>query len=249
MIDTHAHLFLSELSPDVYVGNALAAGVTQMVSVATDLKNAADCVRLAAQYPSVVPTAGIHPCEDGAGNTIDALRSFVAAHSVVAIGEIGLDGYRSPVPMADQIERFVAQLELAREVNLPVIIHCRQAAEPMIDIMASFADLPKVFHCFSEDAFFIDAVMSPETYFSFTGNLTYLNAKNSRAAAQRLPLDRIMLETDAPYLTPTQFKGQANESAFLKSTAEAIAMLRELSVEEVIARTTQNAVRFFRLVQ
>ena len=247
MIDTHAHLFLSELSADVYIKNAQAAGVERIVSVATDLKTSEECVRLAAHYPIIVATAGIHPCEDGPENTIAALREFVSSHSVVAIGEIGLDGYRSPVPMADQIDRFVLQLELAREVGLPVIIHCRKAADPMISVIASFHDVPKVFHCFSEDRQFVDAVSSPETYFSFTGNVTYDNAKNSRYAASIVPFDRIMLETDAPYMTPIRYKGSANESAFLRATADAIAELRRIETDTLIDQTTLNARRFFRL--
>ncbi len=249
MIDTHAHLFLSELSADVYIRNAQAAGVERIVSVATDLATSAECVRLAAQYPMIIATAGVHPCEEGSDNTIDALRAFVMAHPVAAIGEIGLDGYRSPVPMEDQIVRFVQQLELAREVGLPVIIHCRKAADPMISVIASFHDVTKVFHCFSEDRHFIDAVSSTETYFSFTGNVTYDNAKNSRYAASVLPLDRIMLETDAPYMTPTPYKGAPNESGFLRATAEAIAQLRQIETDALIDHTTLNARRFFRLTQ
>lgn len=245
MIDTHAHLFLSELDPDLYISNAQRAGVTRIVCVATEIQNAGICMSLARRYPMVSATVGVHPCEPLIEDELELVRQFALANPVVAIGEIGLDGYRSPLPMADQICRFSAQMALARALNLPAIIHCRQAAEPMVEAISEFNDVLKVFHCFSEDAAFIAATATPTTYFSFTGNVTYDNARNSRHAATTLPIDRIMLETDAPYLTPTAYKGKANESGYLREMAVAIADLRGMSVADVMSHTTENAMRFF----
>lgn len=246
MIDTHAHLFLSQQAEADFVAQAEQAGVTGIINVATNLENAGIAARTAQQFSMVFSTVGIHPCENTRVVFPDEFREFVAKHPVVAIGEIGLDGYRSPVD-DNQIERFITQLDLAAELDLPVIIHCRQAAEKLTPIMNRYPYLTKVYHCFSEDQAFIDAVMDSNTYFSFTGNVTYSNAGNSRHAAAILPIDRIMLETDSPYLVPSKFKGTPNQSAYVGEVARTIAELRGISKEEVIAATTANASRFFRL--
>jgi len=141
----------------------------------------------------------------------------------------------------------VRQLELARKLHLPAIIHCRNAADPLAEILSDFTDILKVIHCFSEDDRFLAQVDGPMTYYSFTGNITYGNAKNTHAAAVAIPLDKIMLETDSPYLTPQAHKGKPNESAFVGEVAARIAVLKEIPVETVIATTTQTARHFFQL--
>ncbi|NDC83167.1 TatD family deoxyribonuclease [bacterium] len=247
MIDTHAHIFLSKMKPDDYVRSAMDAGVTGIINVAINLESAALSVELARNYSMVYATAGIHPCEGGEVNPIEQLRDFVNSYSIVAIGEIGLDGYRSPLSMEDQIVRFRSQLDLAREYNLPVIIHCREAANTMAEVIMDYPDIRKVYHCFSESDAFINAVDDENTMMSFTGNITYSNAENSRHAVKTLPFAKIMLETDSPYLVPTRFKGLPNQSAYIGEVASQVAELRGVSRDTVADVTTLNAIRFFGL--
>lgn len=247
MIDTHAHLFLSKESPSRYVESALAAGVKRIINVATDMASAKTCVELAANYPILEATVGIHPCSEGPIKCGEDIESFVSENTVVAIGEIGLDGYRSVVPMNDQICRFISQLDVARRLALPVIIHCREAAHEMIPIVRDYPDVRKVFHCFSENPDFIDAVSGTNTFFSFTGNISYRNAVNSRAAASSIPLDKIMLETDSPYMTPLQKNGLPNQSSFVGLVAKELAKIRGVSLDTVVSETTNTARLFFSL--
>lgn len=247
MIDTHAHLFLSSMAPLDYIEAAQAAGVTGIINVATDIKSALQCIEVASANSHVYATVGVHPCESGEINPTESVRRVAKEYPVVAIGEIGLDGYRSAIPMADQIIRFRSQLILARELNLPAIIHCREAAETMLSVMVEFHDIRKVYHCFSESQEFMRAIDDDNTMFSFTGNITYENALYSREAVLRLPIEKIMLETDSPYLTPRSKKGRPNHSAFISDVAIEVARIKEMNVDDVVSATVANSRRFFKL--
>ena len=249
MIDTHAHLYLCK--PDVadLVALAQAAGVAAIVNVSTDLPSAESVLAQSQAFPGYLfPTAGIHPCCDLDPSEIPALRLFLDRHraGIVAIGEIGLDLYRGTVSLSDQTQRFEAQLLLAREYHLPVIIHSRQADPEMLAVILKYPDIRKVFHCFSSGPDFLAAVQHENVFFSFTGHITY-DSPHVIAAMKEMRLSQIMLETDCPYLTPKSLRGRENHSGHIPVIAEALAAHLCLSLAEVHAKTTETARRFFGL--
>ena len=247
LIDTHVHLHLCKESPEILVNRAKAVGISAMVNVATDLASSRHNLVLAKQFPEVFPTAGIHPSEMTDLNLISELETLIKEHRFVAIGEVGIDYYHADNPPSEiQIAGFRAQLELAQKYNLPVIIHTRSAAEDTLKIVKEFPDVTKVFHCFSESPEFIAKAASPNTYFSFTGMITYTNKSAILNSILAVDMDHIMIETDCPYLTPTSLGKVPNEPSFVIEVVKKIAQTRNLSFEEVAHRTTANAHTFFR---
>ncbi len=247
MIDTHSHLYLCKKDPHTLVAAAQAAGVTGMICVGLNKDTALQCAALATTFPGMVyPTLGVHPCEP-LGLEKTELQDLLAQHPWVAIGEVGLDYYKSPLSLPAQRQRFVDHLALARQFGLPVIIHSRQSDADMIDVVSDFPDVPKVFHCFSSDVAFVEKTIGPHTMYSFTGNITYSPEGPMVNALRHLPLDRIMSETDCPFLTPTAHKGQPNEPAFVKAVVEKMAEIKDIPFQEMARITTENARRFFRL--
>lgn len=258
MIDTHAHLYLSKQNQAELVAHAQSEGVTGIINVATNIDNARLIIQQATD-PEVAKgcratgkgfwlaaTAGVHPCEVGVpADWVTQLEGCLADERVVAIGETGLDLVRSEVPLSIQLGRLQGHFELARKWRLPVILHCRGAASPFVDAIKGWEDVVKIFHCFSEDESFIQAVDSPSTYYSFTANITYETSIHSRQAVRQLPLNRCMLETDMPYLVPARYKGKPNQSAYIGEVAKEMAVLNGVSFEEVVATTTQVANRVY----
>jgi TatD DNase family protein len=249
MIDTHAHLYLCKQALPDLVLLAREAGVSALVNVATDLVSSEIVLSQSQAFPGYVfPTAGIHPCTEFVPDEMDALREFVDKNraSIVAIGEIGLDLYRGTASLADQVSRFEAQLLMAREYDLPVIIHSRQSDEAMLGVILKYPDIRKVFHCFSSGPDFLAAVQHDNCYFSFTGHITYDNP-HVIAAMKQMRLSQIMLETDCPYLTPKSRRGQANHSGNIPLVAEAMAQHLDVSLDVIQFKTTETARRFFGL--
>jgi len=246
MIDTHAHLFLSDAPPEALISQAQAAGVTDIVNVAIDLKTSAQSIAWAHAHSMLRATAGIHPCErEVPALWSDRLGVLLQDEQVVAVGETGLDLVRSSVPLPVQLARLTVHFEWAERMGLPVILHCRGAADAFIPVVKAWPHVIKVFHCFSDSLAFLDAVDSPTTYYSFTGNITYPSSVPSRAAVTALPLSKFMLETDMPYLVPQRYKGQPNQSAYIGEVAAAVAALKGVGVEAVVASTTQLANRIY----
>ena len=249
MIDTHAHLYLCKPEVATLVARSQAAGVEAIVNVATDLGSSETVLHQASQFPGYVfPTAGIHPCTPFEPDEIPRLRAFLDTHrtAIVAIGGFGLDLYRVTLPLADQVLRFEAQLALAREYDLPVIIHSRQSDEAMLRVILQYPDLRKVFHCFSSGPDFLAQVQHPHVYFSFTGHVTYDNP-HGVAAMQQMRLSQIMLETDCPYLTPKSQRGQENHPGHIPLIAAAVAQHLGRPVSEIQRETTATARRVFGL--
>lgn len=260
LFDTHAHYdddwfdadrdaLLSSM-PEHNVGLILNPGCT--------VETSETAVRLAETYDFVYAAVGIHP-EYSMGVTaadIDRIRELSAHPKVRAIGEIGLDYYwekRSPEttpPREEQQKLLRAQLELAREVNLPVIIHDREAHEDCLNIVKDFSDLRGVYHCYSGSLEYAKEILAlGDWYISFTGVITYGKAKKARRIIENLPIERIMIETDSPYLTPEperlEKKRVRNSSLFVHRVAEQIAEFKGMTVEEVERITTENGKRFF----
>ena len=260
-IDTHAHLshpdFAEEL-PEM-IARAHTAGVEKIVSIGPDLEAARRTLDIARQFDGVYATVGLHPGDVPHVALCDMkeLRQLAVDPEVVAIGETGLDYYRDPKNDAalrqQQKDLFWAQLELAKERRLPVVIHNRAAEADILEILRAHAgSLPKdwrpwgVMHCFSGDEKFAFDCLEIGLFISYTGILTFKNAAALRDVAKKVSLDSVMLETDAPYLAPAPHRGKRNEPAYVPLIAETLARTKGITVEEVARATTENAQRLFR---
>lgn len=261
-IDTHAHLcypdFAEEL-PEV-IERAQAARVTRIVSIATDLDSARRTLEITRRFGPVHAAVGLHPGEVPNVTLCDIkeLEQLAAEPKVVAIGETGLDYYREAKDDAglrqQQKDLFWAQLELAKERHLPVVIHNRSAEAVILEIVRAHSQsLPKerrpwgVMHCFSGDEKFAFDCIEIGLLISYTGILTFKNAVALRDVAKKVPLDCVMLETDAPYLAPVPHRGKRNEPAYVPLIADVLAQVKAVTVEEIAEATTGNAQRLFRL--
>lgn len=261
LIDTHCHLTFGELLPQVgeVLERAAAAGVKRVVTVATDPADAEAALGILRDHSNVYLAAGVHPHEAGKVSAAD-LDGLASLHRerpggdltprLVAVGEMGLDFHYDFAPRERQEEVFRFQLELACEVNRPVVIHARAAEPRVCDILADYPALAErvVFHCYSGDLATARRIIEMGFWISFTGIVTFKNAEEIRNAARLVPADRIMVETDAPYLSPAPVrKIHPNEPAFVSHTARFLAVLRNESFESFAADTTANAERFFSL--
>ncbi|MEM8952793.1 MAG: TatD family hydrolase [Verrucomicrobiota bacterium] len=261
LIDTHCHLAshrYQEKEIEELVENAQSAEVDRLISIGTDLDDCLRNLKIADAHPSVFTSVGVHPTSTPALNQDDWLeqvRRMAKHNKAIAIGEIGLDFYHpAPKPLTElqyrsrQKEVFIAQLDLAAELNLPVVIHQRNSYDEILEVMAPYhSRLNAVFHCFVNTAADALKLIDHGHLVSFTGIATYKNAPEVQNAARYLPLDRIMVETDAPYLSPVPHRGKRCEPAFTRITAEYIANLRGISLQDFANTTTQTAESFFKL--
>ena len=245
MIDTHAH-FDGADAHDV-LARARRAGVSRVIAVATTVEGARAALALADAEDGVYATLGIHPHEaasDGAGRVED-LRVLLAHPRAVAVGETGLDYYRDYAPRDAQASLFAAHLDLAHELAKPVVINSRAADGDIASILDSFAGRV-VLHCFSSPGL-LDVALERGYYVSFAGNVTYKNAYDLRAAARAIPADRLLAETDSPYLAPQPVRGRPNEPANVIHTVEALAAARQVDANELAAQIDANATAAFGL--
>ncbi len=236
LIDTHAHLNFPELMADIdgVLARAKAAGVEKIINIGTSLEDSKIAIDLAQKYDNLYATVGIHP-----ENTCDDWEMFerlAKSPKVVAIGECGLD---NKVGLQNQGEVFEKQIEIAQKLDLPLVIHVRDAWEEIAKM-----DLSKnrgVFHCYSGPAHLI-----PNFYASFAGNVTFKNAGPLRDTAKLIPIDKLLVETDCPFLAPEPHRGSQNEPANVKITATVLAELKNMSIEEFTRETTENAEKLFK---
>jgi TatD DNase family protein len=256
LVDTHAHLMDPAFADDLpaVLARAKAAGVAAMVCVGYDERSSVQAVALAEQYPHIVAAVGIHPNgASAAGKDAFAHIQKLARHPrVVGIGETGLDNYRKRTAPAVQREWFARHLDLAAELGLPVIVHNRDAdaeTAPMILEWHRQTGAIGLLHCFSGDDAMLDAGLEAGFTVSFAGPLTYKNAGSLPDRAKRVPLDRVVVETDCPYLPPHPHRGQRNEPAHVRLTATKLAELFGHPVEEIERRTTENAQRLFPILR
>ena len=245
LIDTHAHLFLSSLPFATLWQKAQENHITQIINVAINLESSRQVLALHQKYPEIKPTIGIHPSEYQDLSKINEMETMLQNHKFCAVGEIGLDYFKNYAPQTTQITLFEKQLALADKYKLPVIIHNRHADTDILKIMANFPKLKYVFHCFSSNQQFIEKIFHKNIFFSFTGLITYSKKGKILQALKSLPLENIMLETDCPYLPPKKYQGLENQPAYLLETALKIAEIKNLSLAQVAAQTTQNALIFF----
>ena len=254
LIDSHAHLddLRYDTDRDDVLQRAEAAGIEAIVTIGCDLATSQAAVALAQAHPNVFATIGVHPHEakEIEAGWYDSFRSLARQPKVVAYGEIGLDYHYDHSPRDIQRERFREQIRLARELALPLIIHTREAQEDTVTILREegAADVGGVFHCFSGDAWLAKDALDLGFYLSFSGVLTFKNATMLREIATTVPLDRLMVETDCPYLAPVPYRGKRNEPAYVQYVAETLAEIRgNGSVESVARATVDNTKRIFRI--
>ncbi len=245
MIDTHAHLDACGDAADELIARALAAGVRRIVTVGTGAESWRTALALADAHDGVFAALGIHPHHAGDGESVDDLRALLAHPRAVAVGETGLDFYRDWAPRERQHEVFAAQLGLAAELRKPVVVHSRSAGAETLGALQSF-DGTVVLHCFSSPEL-LPAALERRWYVSFAGNVTYPKAPDLREAARQVPLDRLLAETDSPYLSPQPLRGRPNEPANVVHTLHALAEVLEVDAVELEQRIEENAARAFAL--
>jgi TatD DNase family protein len=249
LTDSHAHLASERVLPDVdaTVERARAAGVTAIVTVATDADDAAVCLSLAERLPGVWSTAGIHPhaASTFREETLGRVRELLAHPRVVAVGEAGLDYHYDFAPREAQRQAFARQLELGRETGLPVIVHAREADEDLIALLREAGQgTTGVLHSFSSGPALLEEALGMGWYASFSGMITFKKFEGAEMV-HRVPADRLLVETDTPYLAPVPNRGKQNEPAFVVHTARRVAAIRGEDPDELAARTTENARRLF----
>ena len=253
MIDSHCHLTYPELSSQIpaVLQRAATAGVQECITIATDIEEARMALDMSAQFPNVHVVCGIHPHQAGkiAAGWDGALLALAHRDDVHAVGEMGLDYHYDFSDRASQQRVFARQLDIAAEVQKPVVIHCREAHADVLNAIAGCQGIPNVvFHCFTGSEAEADEILQRGYWISLTGVVTFKRSDELRRVAARIPEDRLMIETDAPYLSPEPVRAaRPNEPSYLPHTARCIAAARGISLQELVAVTESNTRRFFGL--
>lgn len=253
LIDSHAHLDDSRFDRDrdKLIKSLKELEVDLVINPGADLNSSIKAVSLSEKYDNIYAAVGVHPhsAKEMDESTIEILKSFTNREKVIAIGEIGLDYYYDNSPRDIQQKRFIEQLNLAKEVDLPVIIHTREATKDTFHILKEAQDgnLEGVMHCFSGSVEMAMEYIKLGFYISLAGPVTFKNARVSKEVAKAVPLDKLMIETDAPYLTPEPYRGKRNEPFYVRYVAGTIAELRGISFEEVAKQTSENTKKLFRI--
>ncbi|MGI9146705.1 MAG: TatD family hydrolase [Chloroflexota bacterium] len=251
LLDTHAHLMerAFDADRDAVLARALAAGVAGLVLVGYDLPTSLAAVELARRVPWAWASVGVHPNSAGATSEHDfgAIAELARAPEVIAIGETGLDYYRDHTPPDCQRRALAWHLRLAQDLGLPVIVHNRQAEADVADALCDAAPSVRgVLHCFSSsDPIYLDRMLAAGYCVSFGGLLTFNNAADLRTTVTRVPLERVLVETDCPYLSPAPHRGQRNEPAFVRDTARCLAQVVGLAYDALVEQLWANSVRLF----
>ena len=247
--DTHAHYTDEAFDTDRYeiIEAAHENGVELIMNSSCDYDSCMKALELTIKYPYVYASVGWHPHEAKTFNEAsDAmLRQWCTLPKVRAIGEIGLDFYYDLSERDVQREVFIRQMELANELNMPVVIHDRDAHAECLEIIKKYPNVKGAFHCYSGSAEMAKIILDMGWYLGFTGAITFKNARKSLEVIEMCPLDRILIETDCPYLAPVPFRGKRNDSRYLSYMAQKIAEIKELSTEEAARKTNENGKRFF----
>jgi len=252
LADTHAHLSWASFAEDreKVISRARKVDVKYIVNIGFDLDGSREAIELAEKHEGLYATVGIHPHNASQlnENVLDKLRKLSENPKAVAIGEIGLDYYRNLSPREIQKKAFEAQLILAEELGLPVVIHDREAHADTLEILSKFkGKINGIMHCFSGSREMAEQCIKSDFYISFAGPVTFPNSHKLHEIAKRIDLNKILLETDSPWLAPQEMRGKRNEPAFLLFTAKKIAKLKGISVDELAEATTENAKEIFQL--
>lgn len=249
IIDTHCHLNIDEFSLDkaVVIDNAKLNQVSHMICIGMYDKANLDAIELAESHENIFATIGIHPSYVEQGYDETKLRQLANNKKVVAIGEIGIDLFWVKDNLDQQTAYFKKQLDLSLELKLPVVIHMRDSAKEIYDILKDYKNLRGVMHCFSEDITWANKFIGLGFYIGIGGPVTYKNNSKTKAVAKGIPIDRLLVETDSPFLAPVPKRGKRNEPAYTKYVVEQIALLRGMDPLEVALITTKNAIKLFNL--
>ena len=251
LVDTHAHLDSGQYNSDraEVIARAHEQGISHVLTIGCDLESSRESVALAIQNPKVYAAVGVHPHEASTvtPQLLDELKALSNEDKVVAIGEIGLDYYRDRSPREDQRKAFRAQLQLACDLELPVIVHDRDAHDDVLAILCEFSNkkLQGVLHCFSGDTDMAHTCIELGFYISIAGPVTYPKNETLREVVRNVSIDRLLVETDCPYLSPQKYRGKRNEPAYVRYTAEMVAEVKGLSLQDVARVTSHNAWKLF----
>jgi TatD DNase family protein len=251
LIDTHCHLNFPQYAGskiENILGRAAQNEVRVCLNVGSDLTASQASVNLAQKHPEIYASVGVHPHDAETGEKdLAELEKLITKNKVVAVGEIGLDYYKDLSPRDKQKTLFEKQIELGLKYQKPLIIHCREANQDTYDILTHYKPGKVVFHCFAGNKDFAKKVFDLGYLISFTGNITFPKSFKAQEVIQYAPLDRIMVETDCPFMAPVPHRGTTNEPSYVKYVAEKIAELKQITFAEVAEITTQNAKNFFGL--
>ena len=251
LFDTHAHLNDPAFDQDreALMAGLADKGIGLVMNAGCSLQSSKDIIKMAESYPWLYASVGSHPdsADEVNEEVIEQYRRLCCHEKVKAIGEIGLDYYYEDIPREIQKKAFRMQMALANELDMPVIIHEREAHDDGMRIVKEFPKVKGVFHCYSGSAEMARQLVNMGWYIGFTGVLTFKNARKAVETAASVPLERIVLETDCPFMAPEPYRGKRNDPGYLPKMAEKLAEIRGISVEEAIAATTENAKRLYRI--
>ena len=247
-VDTHCHLTMLDLTPyagdlDVALQQARDVGVSKFMSISVNLDDHIALAEIAARHSDVGYSVGVHPCEDPAvmaRATTEYLSALAQAEKVWALGETGLDYFHSTDFIAEQKQCFARHIQASKAVKKPVVVHTRSAKHDTVDIIRAEQSTHGILHCFTEDWETAKAVLDCGYYVSFSGIISFKNAQDLRDVAKQIPLDRVLIETDSPYLAPMPYRGKSNEPKYVPYVAKALSDVYDKSVEEIAFITMQN---------
>jgi TatD DNase family protein len=250
MIDSHSHIYMERFQDDraAVIARAVAAGVTQLLQVGCDLEESRSAVALSTRVAGIYAAVGVHPHQATTvrPDVLDALEALLHHPKVLAWGEIGLDFYYDHSPRDVQQQAFVVQLQRAIQCDVPAVIHTREAERTTLDLLHDYP-VPRSghIHCFTGTPATAEQLLAMGFYIGFTGIVSFPKADNVRAAVRVVPLERLLIETDSPYLAPLPYRGRRNEPAFVRHVAEAIAQVKGVPVGDVLHHSTQNFYRLY----
>jgi len=250
LTDTHCHLYYQDLKNDIpaVLNRAVKLGVNRFICVGTDIQDSRKCLELANAHEKIYATAGVHPhdAKDTPKDYLDQICDLLKFDKMIAAGEMGLDYYRNISEPEIQNRVFREQMELAQSLGKPVIFHNRDADADMLKVLSDFPNVTGVAHCFSSNLETAKAFLDMGYYISFAGNLTFKNS-HLPEVAKGLPLDRILVETDSPYLSPVPYRGKPNEPGRTRFVAEKLAEIHNVSLDVIAKKTSENATALFNL--
>jgi TatD DNase family protein len=253
LIDSHAHLEMPDFKRDLeqVIQRAKESGVGYIFTVGTEKKDWKKALEIADSHPSIYVILGVHPhnVKEIEDQTYPTLRELCQNGKVKAYGEIGLDFFRNLSPRDIQLKRFREQIGLARELGLPIVVHDREAHRETLEILRSenAKECGGIIHCFSGDDAMARACLDMGFYISIPGSITFKNAEGFREIVKKIPLESLLVETDAPFITPEPFRGKRNEPSYVRYTAQKVAEIKKVSFEKVAEVTTENALTVYRL--
>ena len=251
LVDSHAHLDGSQYNSDrdETIQRAHDNGISHILTIGCDMESSAASVALATKHPNIYAAVGVHPhdAEEIEQETLQQLEKLLARPKVVALGEIGLDFYRDRSPRDVQREAFRQQIRLAKKIGKPIIVHDRDAHDEVLQILGeeNAAEVGGVLHCFSGDISMAKKCLEMGFYLSFPGTITYPKNEAAREVVRAVPIDKMLVETDCPYLSPQKFRGKRNEPAYVRYTAEKVAEIKGLTIEDVVRVTSRNCFDLF----